>query len=433
METPPKITIDATVFDLMRTMQQSGAMNAMDSDYLYWDKIKYKKTPHDPILLWSAIKIHRLQTAQFIEFGGIKFSYATNHYIHEMLHFFDMNIGGRLGAKSTPSPHEKDTYMLSGIFEEAIASSQMEGATTTRIQAEEMLQKERKPQNKSEQMIMNNYLGVEHIVHHKNDDLTPETLLNLHRIMTTKTMKNEKKAGFFRENNDIYVVNHQNSEVVHTPPDHQELMKWIEDLCYFFNNDTRNFIHPIVKAIVIHFMLGYIHPFIDANGRTARALFYWFLLKKGYWLTEYLSISAVIKDTKVQYEKAYIYAEKDDNDLTYFVNYNLKVMRKSFEKLQHYIAQKQAEVRQAAQFLRIAGINDRQAQILNLLHDEPNRMLNHKEIENRFGVSGFTARADLKGLVVLGFLDKILVNKIKQNFVRAANFDELIKNTQKLR
>jgi Fic family protein len=108
-------------------------------------------------------------------------------------------------------------------------------------------------------------------------------------------------------------------------------------------------------------------------------------------------------------------------------------MRKSFEKLQHYITQKQAEVRQAAQFLRIAGINDRQAQILNLLHNEPNRMLNHKEIENRFGVSGFTARADLKGLVVLGFLDKILVNKIKQNFVRAANFDELIKNTQKLR
>jgi len=68
-------------------------------------------------------------------------------------------------------------------------------------------------------------------------------------------------------------------------------------------------------------MIGWIHPFTDGNGRTARALFYWYMLKKGYWLTEYMSKSRIIQDTKKQYEKAYLSTKSDDNDLSYFISY----------------------------------------------------------------------------------------------------------------
>lgn len=146
---------------------------------------------------------------------------------------------------------------------------------------------------------------MRYIVQHKNDNLTPENLLYIHKLISNNTLEDVEDEGRYRENNDIYVVNNSNSEVVHTPPNSEEIQKLISDLCLFFNEEQKTFIHPIIKGIIIHFMIGWIHPFSDGNGRTARALFYWYMLKNGYWLTEYLTISTIIKDTKVQYEKAF--------------------------------------------------------------------------------------------------------------------------------
>ena len=80
-------------------------------------------------------------------------------------------------------------------------------------------------------------------------------------------------------------------------------------------------------------MIGYVHPFKDGNGRTARALFYWFLLKKGYALVKNISISRVILESRTQYDKAFLKTEKDDNDLNYFIAYSIKNIRIAFEKL----------------------------------------------------------------------------------------------------
>lgn len=151
------------------------------------------------------------------------------------------------------------------------------------------------------------------------------------------------------------------------------------------------------------------------------------MLKNGYWLTEYLPISRIIKDTKIQYEKAYLYTETDQNDLSYIITYHLKTMEKAISALKEYINRKQKEIFQAAKFMKIPSVNDRMAQVLKMLHDDPDRILNVKEMESRFGVSGFTARMDMKLLVELGFLDVIQVNKKKQNFVRSSQFNEVLK------
>ena len=316
-------------------------------------------------------------------------------------------------------------------MEEAISSSQMEGANTTRKKAKEMIQKEQKPKTISEQMIMNNFITMRHITLCKNEDLTPEKLLKIHRLISYKTLDNSVEEGQFRTNDEIFVQDIIKGENIHQPPPHKELDKLISDLCTFFNADTNDFIHPIIKGCIIHFMIGWIHPFSDGNGRTARALFYWYMLKKGYWLTEYLSISRIIKDTKNQYEKAYLYSEKDDNDLGYFITYHVKTMIKAFDALKDYIGRKQQEVVQAAKFMTIPGVNDRMAQILKIINDDPDRVLNSKEMEKRFSVSNFTARHDLKSLVELGFLQIIQVNRIKQNFIKSNIFEQRLKTLNK--
>src|SRR5260221_12066996 len=115
--------------------------------------------------------------------------------------------------------------------------------------------------------------------------------------------------------------------------------KLMEEFC-LFANDSKNenfFLHPIAKAIILHFLIGYIHPFSDGNGRTARALFYWYLIKKGYWLIEYMSVSRIILSSKAQYARAYQYTELDHNDCTYFILYNLKCIGRALEELKAYI------------------------------------------------------------------------------------------------
>lgn len=430
IESAPKID-KAEIFkkgiNLYTKLQSDDLLKSINNDYLYWDKVKYKKTSHSPEDLWCAVKLSRLLKNNVVMFGNYRFNYATTDYLQKSLHYFDLNIGGSLGSNVGIVETDKSKYLISSIMEEAISSSQMEGAATTRKKAKEMLQKELKPKNKSEQMILNNYETIQYITQHRNDDLSLENLLYIHSLITKNTLDKPQDEGLLRSNDDIYVVNHTTSEVVHQPPHYGEVNELLAALCDFFNKESGDFIHPIIKGIIIHFMIAWIHPFSDGNGRTARTLFYWYMLKKGYWLTEYLSISRIIKDTKNQYEKAYLYTENDDNDLTYFVTYHLKTMEKAFDALKEYIRRKQSEVKRAAQFLKIPNVNERQAQIIKLLHEESDRVLSIKEMENRFQVSNYTARTDLKGLEVLGFLTIIHVNKIKQSFIRSTDFDTILK------
>jgi Fic family protein len=173
-------------------------------------------------------------------------------------------------------------------------------------------------------------------------------------------------------------------------------------------------------------MIGFIHPFIDGNGRTARALFYWFLLKNGYWLTEYLSISRLIVKSKAQYAKAFQYTELDDNDLTYFINYKIKTMQMAFDSLREYIQLKINEKRKIIDYQRIKGINSRQALIIKWLFEEPNLIFSVKEIENRLTISNQTARTDLTELVNRGYLEIIDLNNKTKGFCRTDEFENII-------
>lgn len=427
IEQAPKIEDNTQILSLMVKYQLNGQLRNIQNDYLYWDKIKYKARDCTPLELWSAVKLDRLLKQREIRFHSSKFHYVITGYIEKALHKLDMNIGGMLGSNIGIAETDKTKFIISSIMEEAISSSQMEGANTTRKKAKEMIQQEKKPKNTSEQMIHNNFITMKYIAQYKDEDLTLENLLYIHRLITKDTLDSAEDEGKFRDDDEVRVINYTDGEVVHTPPLRDNLHKFIEDLCVFFNTDNGEFIHPIIKGCIIHFMLGWIHPFTDGNGRTARALFYWYMLKKGYWLTEYLSISRIIKDTKTQYEKAYLYTEIDGNDLTYFITYHIKTMEKAFDALKEYIERKQKEVFQAAKFMKIPNVNDRMAQILKIIHDDPERILNTKEMEHRFNVSSYTARTDLKTLVELGFLQIIQVNKQKQNFIKSPHFENVLK------
>ncbi|NCA80521.1 MAG: Fic family protein [Sphingobacteriia bacterium] len=426
LEYPP-IAIEQEEFDAIK-LAFTPEVQAANAEYPYWDKVKYLQTKGslDSRSLWFAIKILRQFNRTVVRFGKYRFSFTMTDEMFELLHYFDMNIGGSLTGEHLISAENKNVYLVSSIMEEAIASSQMEGAATTRKVAKDMLRKNNKPQNKGQQMILNNYLTINQIKEIAQTNFSIPQLLAIHRSMTVNTLDDDADAGRVRTHDNILVVNGITGDIAHTPPHFEEINNLLNDLEQFFNKNGKTFIHPIVKGIIIHFMLAYIHPFADGNGRTARSLFYWYMLKNGYWLIEYMSISRIIYKTKIMYEKSFLYTEYDDNDLTYFVLYNLRTMKKSFEELKLYLKRKTDENNSISLLANIKGVNQRQAQIIKMVHEKPNTCLSVKEIENRFSVSNFTARADLETLVKLGYLSEIKVNKVKRNYIKSTNFDQLI-------
>lgn len=361
--------------------------------------------------------------------GKYGITLTLTNQMQRMCHEIDMNWGGSWGTDSIIGDENKEQYLVGSLMEEAIYSSQMEGAATTRKVAKEMLRKKMTPKDKSQQMIANNYQTIQFIVSHKDALLTPELLLQIHQLMTEHTMQNPQEAGCFRSNNDVVVENGITHETVHIPPTYEEIPNFVEDLCRFFNEqDAPQFIHPIIRGIIIHFMVAYVHPFADGNGRTARALFYWYMLKQGYWLTEYLSISRVIAKSKKSYEKAFLYTEADGMDMGYFVAYNMRVLQQSFKQLQDYIKRKQEEKRAANSFLRIGNINARQAQIIKMFADDSNLVVTIADLQAKFLVSPTTAKADVVGLMNMGLLSEISFNKVKKGYIKGEQFDEITKS-----
>lgn len=433
VESPPKIKEDAVIrayFSLYASKNSPLFLlvEECNVNYDYWSDVKYKKRP-DGISaeeLWTYVKAMRIKNMMSVwpKYG---ICLSVTNQMQRICHELDMNFGGSWGNNAVIPEDNKNQYLVSSLMEEAISSSQMEGAATTRKVAKEMLRKKITPKDRSQQMIFNNYQTIRFIVDNKDKPMTEEMLLKIHSLMTEMTLERPDDAGRFRTNDDVVVENGITHEIVHTPPSYADIPEFVKHLCDFFNQEkTTVFIHPVIRGIIIHFMLAYMHPFVDGNGRTARALFYWYMLKQGYWLTEYLSISRIIARSKNTYEKTFLYSEADKNDIGYFVSYNLRVLDLAFKELQRYIRKKTSVKEQAGKFLRLGNINERQAEIMRIFYENPQKVLTVKDVQLKFGVTPTTAKTDIIKLVRIGVLSEISFNKVKKGYIKGEKFDNMV-------
>lgn len=408
IESPPNIAniLTAELINDFFQRKYESFVRSTDDRYYYWDELKYRKNlpfPDDLEKSWSLIKLHRQVSYKALKFGNREFYYNVTENIQKNLHEFDLKLIGGL-YKSPITQYDKAEYLKSSVLEEAIASSQVEGAATTTKVAFEMLKSERKPRNESEQMIFNNLRAIKFITGELDKKLDFEFIVEIHKIMTANTSA-EYCSGAFRET-PIFVQDHVDGEIAHTPPDADAVGYFMQDLCDFANSE-KPFIHPIIKASIIHFMFGFIHPFLDGNGRTARALFYWFLLKKDYSLIKNISISRAILNSRIQYDKAFLKTENDDNDMTYFINYSIKSLRVAFESLINYRDKKKIEADNSnlvAYKLLEKGLNKRQADLVSHLYSKEDAHVNISLYSSRHEVVRQTARKDLNELIRMGLI-----------------------------
>lgn len=392
---------------LVNILNSSEGLLDSKGRYLHWGKLKHLPPPAglSSKEYWYVTKSARqkiLKELPLFDKVGKPFSFCVPDTLQKDLHWLDQNAAGSITMnKPITNPHTRDTYLVSSLIEEAINSSQLEGASTTRNVAKEMLRQGRAPKDHSEQMIFNNYKAMEVIRDFKGDELTPSLIQYLHKVITRDTLDDPNKAGKYRDStDDIHVVDATESTVLHTPPDAKELSERIQRICDFANNSLEHqFIHPVIKAITLHFMVGYDHPFVDGNGRTARALFYWAMVNSGYWLIEFVSISKIIKQAPVKYGNAYLDSETDAGDLTYFLIHQMDVIRKGVASLHDYLERKAYEIEEAEALLEhskaCGQLNHRQLSLLKHALKNPNTIYRIQEHQVSHAISYQTARMDL--------------------------------------
>jgi Fic family protein len=414
VEKAPKLSLPEDFESILPFLNKYDATDD-EGKYLHWSQLKWRVPKKDAENIWKTVKFKRMsqyKTLPIESEDSTPFSYCTPHSMEALLYQLVNIAGGNVGAVSdtAASDNLQSKFLVSSlIMEEAITSAQLEGASTTREVAKKMLEDEREPIDEDERMILNNYLLLRFAEQNKKEKITLDLILEFHRIATTGTTENNVIPGEFREGNDIYIED-GDGNIAHQPPHFDLINERLQKLCDFANEDHTglngcDFVHPIIKAIILHFMMGYEHPFRDGNGRVARALFYWFMLKSEYTLFKFVSISKLLKEKPKEYGMSYMYTEKDYNDLTYFIYFQLDIILHAFEELKTYLGNKTNEFKKIAEILEKTTwgnkLNFIQKDLIKKAVKEPGRIFSAKEISNSYTISANTARAYLAKLAEL--------------------------------
>lgn len=424
-------TVDGARFPDILNKVPSPVVN---NKYLHWDELRHRTPPKELTYeeWWLGLKMRRMSSAKavpLLDTEGEPFSYSETDSIFESLHEIDLGAGGYIQMPSAITNQEtRDRYYVSSLIEEAITSSQLEGAATTRRVAKEMLRTNRTPRDRSERMILNNFLTMKRIGELKEESLSPDLVNEIHRIITDQTLDDPSATGRYRRLDEDIAVWSTDNRLLHRPPVSTELASRMATMCEFANGKIPDaFMHPIIRAILTHFWLAYDHPFIDGNGRTARALFYWSMLHNKFWLFEFISISAILRKAPAKYVRSFLYAETDSNDLTYFIIYQLNVIRRAIRELHQYIQRKTKQLQAVEMELRgVEMFNYRQKSLIGHALRHPHHRYTIESHQRSHDVVYQTARADLLDLRDKALLDARKVGR-RWYFTPASNLHEQLK------
>ncbi|QTT81050.1 Fic family protein [Pseudomonas chlororaphis] len=427
IKSPPKLIANPFEEIIKKHSAQTGEYlelsQVLDSQgrYLHFDKLRFRFSKDlDPNLAWSVVRHARnRQLMPVLPLGEppkvCKFLYTPA--MHVAVSACDQHTTTAalewMCSKIGETKHLQ--YLLKDLVEdEAISSSQLEGAATTTKAAKELLKRARGARTPDEKMIIGNFKMMQHAWECREQELSTELITELHQVGVEGIEDERYHPGEFRNNNDV-VVEDGNGNIVHQPPPAKTLVERLEAVIRWVNTNhtditNQNYIHPLIKAITLHFIIGYEHPFHDGNGRVARSLFYWYLFKRGFGGFRYIAISTLLKLAPIQYGKSYLYTETDDMDLTYFIDYQCRVIARAIKQFKKNYDATVASIDQFNTFLYESGLygklSEKQRIVFNVAKAGVSNHFTATNVKDNLGCAYNTASTVLNGLVDLKLFSK---------------------------
>lgn len=382
----------------MDTRESMELIESFITRYLPRDEVRYRLPLSLPLEdLWPLLQKERMKRGSslpLLTMEGQPFWYVLNPSIIQQVD--QISAAARRGILSQPLVLQK--LQEDAVVEEAVYSSMIEGAFTTVSEAASLLKGNRKPRNKSEQMVKNNYEALRYVLEHLEEDITRDTLVNIASILTRDAAENQVTGYRTKQ-----VVVAGREEVVFTPPMANKVAGMMDALLDFIRKAQ---LHPVLKACVAHFYFVYVHPFEDGNGRTARALSLMILLQAGFDIFRAFPISALAAKERGKYYKAIKNVEDNDGDLTYFIDVYSGMLSRALAQVEERV-RKNLLVSQWRDTLEQSGrLNQRQLDGAMWLMQNDQPSITVEAWRKKHGIVTETARLDLLLFSELGLLTR---------------------------
>lgn len=292
------------------------------------------------------------------------------------------------------------------------SSTHLEGNPLTQQEVAQVLRGEepKRQFRKRDILEVTNYKKALEYIHdaYKDPQLKVDetAVLHLHKLCMKDIEGMEKEAGRYRTVQN-YIVAGKFQTVIYTPPPPQDVPRMMKDLVEWIRGAENDELSPFIISAIAHYEFESIHPFLDGNGRTGRALSILILYKMGYDTKDFFSLEEYFDTHPEEYygnlnkiQRSYT---KDTNpDLTPWVEFFVRAIEAEITRVETEIEEylNQEGLRKS---LRQQEINKRQFKALQYL--QKHGQIRSHEYVNRFKCSRDTAVRDLKELVELGLIE----------------------------
>jgi len=219
-------------------------------------------------------------------------------------------------------PYYEREFQKDAMIRTVHYGTHIEGNELNLSQAEKVLSGIEIPaRDRDIQEVINYRKAMDYIsqVNSESLDISEDIIKKIHKITVNKILDPEK-CGEYRKT-QVVVRNSASGEVSFRPPMAVAVPLQINELLVFTNNPSNKEIHVVLKSGIVHYELVRIHPFIDGNGRVARALSTLILFLEGYDIRRFFSLEEYFDSDAIKYYEALQSVEKNQGDLTNWLEY----------------------------------------------------------------------------------------------------------------
>ena len=228
-------------------------------------------------------------------------------------------------------------------------------------------------------------------------------LKKIHQLITEKILEKER-IGEYRTTR-VVVKNSQTGEISFRPPLPVEVKVQIEEFFDWLNSDEGKAVHPILRAGITHYELARIHPFVDGNGRVARAVALLVLLREDYDVKRFFSIEEYFDKNAEEYYGALQAVSKKRGDLTPWLEFFTKALGIELTKIKERVRSLSIDFRWRDRLGRQISLSERQIKLIEHLTDN-DRLFMRDGRKVLPMVSDDTILRDIKDLMKKGVLKK---------------------------
>ncbi|MEK7458722.1 MAG: Fic family protein [Patescibacteria group bacterium] len=253
---------------------------------------------------------------------------------------------------------------------------------------------------------------------------TEETLKKLHELVVDKLepensastpvfsqpLPVSQSTNFYRTQ-QVIVRSVESGEVAFRPPVAIDVPFLIQEFFTWLNSREAQDIHPVIRAGIVHYELVRIHPFIDGNGRTARALALLILYSEGYDIKRFFSLEEYFdKDIQEYYRAILSVQASETQNMTYWLEYFSYGLAIELDRVKEQVLKLSQDLKLKQKLGTQVALSERQIILLEILQRQ-NQITTAEANEALPMISTDTILRDVKDLIEKGIMKKEGVTK----------------------